>query len=104
MIYEYRGNFQFEKNTIIQNAITDHGIYYCGYTNSQGSLVPLYIGRAVGDEVTIRSRLLEHNSSKNWPDVTSFGFQVCTTKAEAEQLEQDQIRKFQPKYNQVGKI
>lgn len=104
MIYDYRGNFQFEKNSIIQNALTEWGVYYCGYITSQGTLKPLYIGRAIGEDVTIRSRLLEHKSSKFWPDVTSFGFQVCTTKSEAEKLEQDQIKKFQPKYNQVGKI
>jgi len=104
MIYDYRGHFSFNHNSISQNAADDHGVYYCGYIDTENKLQPLYIGRAIGDYVSIKSRLLEHYADRKWPDVTSFGFQVCTTKAEAEQLEQDRIKEFQPKYNQVGKI
>lgn len=100
MIYQYKGNYVYNKLSITQYASDGIGVYYCGYRNpSNNSLKPLYIGRAKGEGVSIKSRLLDHLRDDNWPDVNVFGYQECTTMKEAEDLEESEIKKYQPKYN-----
>lgn len=99
MINSYSGHYAYNKASILQNASDNMGIYYCGYLGSGGKLYPLYIGRAKGDGVSIRSRLLDHIRDNHWPDITHFGYQVCSTKQEAENLEIQEIKRCNPKYN-----
>jgi excinuclease UvrABC nuclease subunit len=103
MIKNYRGNYQYNKSSIIENASDEIGVYYCGYINSNNKLCPHYIGRAKGDGVSICSRLLDHLREDDWLDVSHFGFNVCTTKQEAENLEMEEIKRCNPKYNIQGK-
>ncbi len=79
------------------------GVYYCGYVNAQNVLEVLYVGRALGIGVSVKSRLLDHFRDDNWPGVTHFGFHACTTWQEAENLEAAEIKRLQPKYNTLGK-
>jgi excinuclease UvrABC nuclease subunit len=102
MIYDYVGHFPYSGLSVTLNAIDSLGVYYCGYVNTQGELVPSYIGRAVGDDVSIRSRLRDHLRDDYWPNVTHFGYRVCTTQTEAKDLEATEIRRFQPSYNTQG--
>ena len=100
---EYRGSYNYNKYTVPINAPEEIGVYYCGKLNSNNSLIPLYIGRAMGENVTIKSRLLDHLSKDYWPDVTHFGYVVCQTPREAEIFEASEINDFKPKYNVQGK-
>jgi excinuclease UvrABC nuclease subunit len=99
MIYQYKGNYAYNKLSITQYASDGIGVYYCGSKNADGSLFPLYIGRAKGENVSIKSRLLDHFRDDNWSDVSIFGYRECTTMKEAEDLEAAEIAKFKPKYN-----
>lgn len=100
---KYQGNYNYNKNIILTIAPEKIGIYYCGSLNSNNSLFPLYIGRAMGENVTIKSRLLDHLNNDRWPDVSCFGYIICQTPKEAEMLEASEIEKFKPKYNIQGK-
>lgn len=102
MIQSYSGHYLYNKVSITSNAPGTFGVYYCGFINGN-NLTPLYIGRAAGDGVTIKSRLLDHLSNDRWPNVTHFGFRICTTKTEAIDQEALDIRAFQPPYNTQGK-
>ena len=102
MIYSYSGSFPYNRPSVQIFAPGSLGVYYCGYLNVAGTLICHYVGRAIGEGVTIRSRLVDHFTD-GWPDVTHFGHQVCTTAKEAEDLEKGEIKRLQPKYNKVGK-
>lgn len=102
MIYDYSGHHGYDKWSVTSKAPDNIGVYYCGVLNFKG-LIPLYIGRAIGENVTIKSRLLDHVRDDNWPEVTHFGYQICTTVKEAEDLEASEIASWKPKYNKQGK-
>ena len=99
MINQYKGKYPYNRSSILQNAPDSIGVYYCCNLGTNGQSHALYIGRAKGDGVSIRSRLLDHIRDENWPDVTHFGYYVCSTKQEAEDLEIQEIRRCNPKYN-----
>ncbi len=100
MSNEYTGHYAYSKASILQNAPDSIGVYYCGYIGPDGRLLyPAYIGRAKGEGVSVRSRLLDHIRDDYWPSVTHFGYRLCATKWEAERLEAQEIAKFNPKYN-----
>lgn len=99
MISNYTGHYAYNRQSIGTNAPEDHGVYYCGYPNSKNALVILYVGRAVGDGVTIRSRLYDHLRDDNWSDVTHFGYAICSTVQEAKDFEESEIEKYKPRYN-----
>lgn len=103
MIYDYSGHYGFSKASIEQYAPDNWGVYYCGAVNASNTLITHYVGRATGDDVSIKIRLLDHERNQSWPDVSSFGFRICTTKTEAESLEAAEIKRLQPKYNEIGK-
>jgi excinuclease UvrABC nuclease subunit len=100
MIFNYSSNYVFNDQSILVYAPESKGVYYCGLLNPNQSLKPLYIGRAAGKGVTLRERLLNHRRSEYWPDVTNFVFKICTTEEESQSLEQAEILRFKPKYNQ----
>jgi excinuclease UvrABC nuclease subunit len=102
MIYNFQGNYLFDQKTVSGWNSSAIGIYYCGYQNQKRELVPFYIGRAVSND-GIRGRLLQHLSENKWLDVSVFGYTQCTTPQEALNLEEQEIVKFQPKYNTQGK-
>ena len=95
----YNGHFSYNGQSVRLNAPDKIGVYYCGYLNYSNQLIPLYIGRAIGIGVTLKSRLLDHLREDRWPDVTHFGYNVCLTKQEAESLERSEINEHKPKYN-----
>lgn len=101
MIYPYKSNYSYSKKVVEDWNNSQKGVYYCGAVLKNGNLSPLYIGKAVG-EGGIRGRLLEHLNQDNWPDVTHFGYTVCDTQVEAENLETSEVAKFKPKYNTQG--
>ena len=103
MISQYQGHFLYNSLTIRNWKSTSKGIYYCGYILPNGNLAPNYIGRAISID-GIRGRLLEHLNIEIWPDVTHFGYVVCSTIKEAEEFEATEIALFNPKYNIKGKI
>lgn len=100
MVDEYKGNYPYDKRSIEFYAPDSIGVYYCGKLNYNNSLIPLYIGMS---EVSIKGRLFDHLEQDNWPDITHFGYRICTTKQEAEELETSEIQKYKPKYNSTGK-
>lgn len=102
MIMAYSGNYPYNRSSVTISAPDNIGVYYCGSLNQNGGLGTMYIGRALGDGVTIKSRLIDHLVDK-WTDVTHFGYRICTTKKEAEDLETNEIQRLQPKYNKIGK-
>ena len=100
MVNEYKGHFGYTKLSIVVNSPDEIGIYYMGILNSNGSLGVLNVGRAMGEQVTIKSRLLSHINSGEWPDITHFGFRVCSIPQEVEDLEKEEtVRLGIPKYN-----
>ncbi len=100
MIGDYKGNFPYSKFSIITNAPQNIGIYYCGAMNENGSLGVFYVGRAKGESVTIRSRLLDHFNNGEWSDITHFGFRTCSIEAEVESIEKSEVVRLNiPKYN-----
>lgn len=100
MADNYVGNYPYNKFSIITYAPDKIGVYYCGVLNNDRSLGVLYVGRAKGENISIKSRLLEHFNNSEWPDVTHFGFCVCSTESEVENLEKTEtIRLECPKYN-----
>lgn len=103
MIYGYQGHYRYNKVSITNNAPESIGVYYCGYLDMNNLLIPCYVGRAKGDYVDIRSRLSDHLRDDSWSDVTHFGFSVCSTAKDAEDLEAKEIERCQPKYNIQGK-
>lgn len=102
MTYNYQGHYQYSDNVIRNWDSSAMGVYYCGYPLSNGNLLVLYVGRAVGDG-GIRGRLLQHLQEDYWSGVTHFGYCVCTTAKEAEDLEANEIKRLQPKHNKQGK-
>ena len=102
MVHQYQGNYSYNQSTITGWNNSQIGVYYCGSILQDGSLSPLYIGKATGQD-GIKGRLLQHLNQDNWPGVTHFGYCVCDTTKEAEDLESAEIAKYQPKYNTQGK-
>lgn len=103
MIYKFSGPYSYTKEILDNWESYDIGVYYCGYKTNEGTLIILYIGKATG-EGGIKSRLLDHLREDRWPDVTHFGFHLCDYVRETEDHEAAEIKRFKPKYNQVGVI
>lgn len=103
MIQDYQGQYRYNKISVTTNAPEEIGVYYCGQINENNSLITHYVGRAKGEGVSIYSRLLDHLRQENWFDVSYFGYQICTTKKETEDLEASEIQRLKPKYNTQGK-
>lgn len=103
MTYQYMGNYPFNKLKITTFAPDSQGVYYCGFVKLDGSLGTLYVGRAKGTGVTIKSRLHDHFNYDRWGSVTHFGYILCTTDQDAINLEAYEIRRLQPTYNKNGK-
>ncbi len=101
MIQPYKGHYQYNEKIVSDWNSTAIGVYYCGYPNTNGLSV-LYVGKAISDE-GIRGRLLQHLKEDKWPDVSHFGYCVCSTPKEAEDFEASEIKKLKPKYNTQGK-
>jgi excinuclease UvrABC nuclease subunit len=99
MIGPYKGNYPYSKDSIEKNAPTQIGVYYCGHLKSANDLGTDYVGSS--DD--IRTRLLQHLDEDRWPDVTHFGFKLCSSRQEASNFEADEIRRLNPKYNKTGK-
>lgn len=103
MISSYFGHYIFNKDSIQLNASTGIGIYYCGWVNPLTRILETYyVGRALGAGVSIKNRLLDHLND-GWSDVTNFGYKLCTSEKEVEDLEAAEIKRLQPKYNTQGK-
>jgi len=102
MTEKYEGNYKYSHDVVSRWNSDAIGIYYCGYPNQAGLLIPYYIGKGTG-EGGIRSRLLDHLREDSWPGVTHFGYTQCGTASEADALEAREIVRCQPKYNQQGK-
>ena len=102
MIDSYKGHFAYTSQSISENAPQSKGVYFMGSLNPDGSLGVTYVGKS-SDGADMRGRLQSHFNNNEWLDVTLFGYQVCTTIQEADQLEADEIVRLQPRHNQVGK-
>jgi len=101
MIQGYKGNYSYNETTVSGWNSAEIGVYYCGYRLQNGSLFPLYVGKATSN-IGIRGRLLQHLSEDKWPDVSRFGYCVCSTSGEAEDLEATELARLKPKYNTLG--
>lgn len=102
MIYSYNGNYSYNEETVGNWNSSAIGVYYCGIILANGNLRPLYIGSGTGDN-GIKGRLLDHLRENYWSNVTHFGYQVCDTTDEARKFETEEIDRYKPKYNKVGK-
>jgi excinuclease UvrABC nuclease subunit len=102
MIHQYQGNYPYNKETVEGWNSTAIGVYFCGYTQRDGSLCCHYVGKAVG-EGGIRGRLLQHLSESKWGDIIHFGYILCDTSTEATTFEAQEIERLKPKYNTLGK-
>lgn len=98
---EYKGHFIFNKLSISLYASDKIGVYYMGCINAlSGKLEVLYIGRAVGSGVNIKSRLFDHFNNGEWIDVSHFGYIEFLDINEAITFEKSEIvRLLYPKYN-----
>lgn len=103
MIQPYQGHYQYSEKVVGDWNSAAIGVYYCGELLSNGNLSVLYVGKATGDK-GIRGRLLQHLGEDKWPDVSHFGYCVCSTSREAEDFEVSEIKKFKPKHNTQGKF
>lgn len=101
MIQTYKGHYPYNKKVVSNWNSTAIGVYYFGYLNTNGLYV-LYVGKATGDE-GIRGRLLQHLREDEWPDVSHFGYCICSTSQEAEDFEASEIKRLKPKHNIQGK-
>ena len=86
MIYKYEGHFEYNEATIKALDESIIGVYYCGQTQINNQLYPLYIGKGTSEN-GIKIRLLEHYHNDSWPDVTHFGFCRRETALETEEFE-----------------
>lgn len=102
MISDFIGIFTFDEFSIKRNAPILMGVYYCGEQDGNKLLVH-YVGRAKGEDVSIRGRLLDHLRESVWNNVRHFAYKICTTKREAEMLEAEEILRLQPLNNVYGK-
>ena len=102
MVYKYQGHYQYDDGVVRNWDSSAIGVYYCGYPLSNGNLLVHYVGRAVGKD-GIRGRLLQHMLEDLWSDISHFGYSVCSTIQEAENLEASEIKRLKPKYNKQGK-
>jgi len=102
MVHPYQGNYPYNQKVVGDWNNSQIGVYYCGHVLPNGNLSPLYIGQGVGQD-GIKGRLLQHLNRDSWSDVTHFGYSVCDTAKEAENLETAEIAKYKPKYNTQGK-
>jgi excinuclease UvrABC nuclease subunit len=102
MVGLYNGNYQYNGKVIGEWNSTAAGVYYCGYHMDNGNLYVLYVGKATSNQ-GIRGRLLQHLNEDKWPDVSHFGYCVCSTSEEAENFEASEIKRLKPKYNIQGK-
>ena len=98
MIGNYQGAYTYSGIGVLLSAPTTQGIYYCGSLGPNG-LTPHYIGRSEN----IQERLQDHIRDHYWPGVTHFGYRTCSTWAEMIALEDSEIKRYQPRYNTVGK-
>jgi hypothetical protein len=103
MVGSYQGNYSFNRFSISMAAPDDIGVYYCGWVDSGNLLHPLYIGRALGESTSIKSRLLNHLNDSSLEGVTHFGFRACDTATEASDFERQEIAAFNPHHNTQGK-
>ncbi|MCX6113169.1 MAG: hypothetical protein NTY22_07830 [Proteobacteria bacterium] len=96
--------YKYHKETVSNDAPDKIGVYYCGELDHLGNLIPHYIGRALGDEVTVKSRLLDHlRNDTHWKDATHFHYVLTNSAQETERLEAEEIKRCKPKYNKLGK-
>lgn len=102
MVYQYKGHFPYNDETVRGWTSSAIGIYYCGYLNSTGHLVPIYIGKGTGTG-GMRERLLCHLRDDLWPEVTHFGYSLCDFPNEADTYEIGEIQKHQPARNVLGR-
>jgi len=102
MVDKYQGHFQYNNGIISNWDSSVIGVYYCGYLDADNKLCILYIGKGVGDN-GIRGRLLDHLREDHWPDVTHFGYHICSSADKAENWEAEEIQKYKPQYNKIGK-
>lgn len=99
MIGNYQGAYAYNSKSVSLLAPASQGVYYCGVMVPNG-LKPIYIGRSEN----IQERLQDHLRDDYWPGVTHFGYATCSTFAEMVDLEAWEIKRFQPRYNTVGKL
>lgn len=99
MVSEYKGHYSYSRDGVETYAPTNWGVYYCGAVNPDGKLGTFYVGKACAESTSIKSRLLEHLNIDYWPDVTHFGYMICASMGEADQLEKEEIIRLDPKYN-----
>ena len=99
MAGQYQGNYVYEENSVQIYAPVSWGVYYCVHIEQGSRVVADYIGKASGQGVTIKSRLLNHLSGDNWPEVSHFGYILCSSAEEAQRLEIEEINRCNPKYN-----
>ena len=102
MTSKYSGHHPYNNFEISLFAPEGIGVYYLGIPNVENALVVHYVGRAKGEGVTIKSRLLAH-LREGLSDITHFGYILCNTAKEAEDLEAAEIVRLQPKHNKLGK-
>lgn len=102
MVHPYKGIYTFSQSVVNNWNSTSNGVYYCGYPSQEGKLIALYVGKTTG-QGGIRERLLQHLREGGWTGVTHFGYSVCDTSKEAEDLEASEIARIKPKYNTQGK-
>ena len=103
MISIYFGHYHFNKESVELNASDGIGVYYLGWVNPLTNILETYyVGRALGTGVSVKSRLLDHLTN-GWSDVVHFGYILCTSQKEVEDLEAAEIKRIQPKYNTQGK-
>jgi hypothetical protein len=95
--------YYFTRQNILVYAPDTHGVY--GLYDGTG--VPIYYGRAMGNGVTVKSRLLSHERGDEGPctkSAYSFNTEVCFNPAQREQqllAEHQRVYGRLPRCNEV---
>lgn len=96
-MYTYNGEYSFNKSIISNWDNSATGVYYL-FENT----IIVYVGSATSPE-GIRGRLLQHVNERNFSTVTKFGYKVINGKDIILAHELSEIKRLQPRYNDVGK-
>lgn len=98
MIGEFKGPYTYSKQVISDWNNNQGGVYFLGVQTSEQKMTVYYVGKAFGTE-GIRGRLLQHINDNEWPDITHFGYETCSTEQEALDYEKSEIKRLNPRHN-----
>jgi excinuclease UvrABC nuclease subunit len=99
MISVFKGNYKYNEKDVKLYAPDRQGVYYIGGWAADGFILIEYIGKAIGEGVSIKTKLLDHLSNNELKKLSHFAFRIITTEKEIEECEKSEIKVYSPRYN-----